>query len=76
MAVPARILFSTLSLLPPQEKLTLDFDHGTYSLSITSSKGKYKLSCENAADFPEVTYPKEPIGKSEVVVEVLKKAGV
>lgn len=74
IAVPARMLFSTLSLLPEKESITFNFDNSTYSLSITSAKGEYKLACENAADFPEVSMPPRTRQLIHMPAEILKKA--
>lgn len=53
IAVPARILLETLSNLPEQP-VTISVDEDTYSIEISSDNGRYKLSGENATDFPKV----------------------
>lgn len=74
IAVPARMLFSTLSFLPEKESITFSCDSNTYSLSITSAKGEYKLACENAADFPEISMPLRTKQLIKMPGEMLKKA--
>ncbi len=53
IAVPARILLDTLKNLPDQP-VTFSIDESTYSIEIISDNGRYKLSGENATDFPKV----------------------
>src|SRR6478736_4843894 len=53
IAVPARILLDTLKNLPEQP-VTFTIDADTYSIEISSDNGRYKLSGENATDFPRV----------------------
>jgi DNA polymerase-3 subunit beta len=53
IAVPARILLETLKNLPEQP-VTFSIDESTYSVEINSDNGRYKLSGENATDFPKV----------------------
>jgi len=53
IAVPARILLDTLKNLPEQP-VTFSIDEETYSIEISSDNGHYKLSGENATDFPKV----------------------
>jgi len=53
IAVPAKILLETLSNLPEQP-VTITVDEDTYSIEIISDNGRYKLSGENATDFPKV----------------------
>ncbi|QCK14574.1 DNA polymerase III subunit beta [Mangrovivirga cuniculi] len=53
IAVPARILLDTLKNLPEQP-VTFSIDEDTYAVEISSDNGKYKLSGENATDFPKV----------------------
>jgi DNA polymerase III subunit beta len=52
IAVPARILLETLRNLPEQP-VTFTIDQDTYSVEISSDNGRYKLSGENATDFPK-----------------------
>jgi DNA polymerase-3 subunit beta len=53
IAIPAKILLETLRNLPEQP-VTFTIDEGTYSIEISSDNGRYKLSGENATDFPKV----------------------
>lgn len=53
IAVPAKILLETLKNLPEQP-VTFSIDKETYSVEIISDNGRYKLSGENATDFPKV----------------------
>lgn len=53
IAIPARILLDTLKNLPEQP-VTFTIDEDTYSVEISSENGRYKLSGENATDFPKV----------------------
>jgi DNA polymerase III subunit beta len=53
IAVPARILLDTLKNLPDQP-VTFSVDESSYSIEISSDNGRYKLSGENATDFPKV----------------------
>ncbi|UXP32522.1 DNA polymerase III subunit beta [Reichenbachiella agarivorans] len=53
IAVPSKILLETLRNLPEQP-VTFSIDENTYSIEINSDNGRYKLSGENATDFPKV----------------------
>jgi len=53
IAAPARILLDTLKNLPDQP-VTFTIDEETYSIELSSANGRYKLSGENALDFPKV----------------------
>ncbi|MFN8309717.1 MAG: DNA polymerase III subunit beta [Chitinophagales bacterium] len=53
IAIPAKILLDTLKTLPEQP-LTFKVDAKTFAIEITSETGKYKLSGENAEDFPKI----------------------
>lgn len=53
IAIPARILLETLRNLPEQP-VTFSIDSATYSIEINSDNGRYKLSGENATDFPKI----------------------
>ncbi|MDH5397603.1 MAG: DNA polymerase III subunit beta [Cyclobacteriaceae bacterium] len=53
IAVPAKILMETLKNLPEQP-VTFSIDEETYSIELSSDNGRYKLSGENATDFPKV----------------------
>jgi DNA polymerase-3 subunit beta len=56
IAIPAKILLDTLKTLPEQP-LTINVDDKTFSVEITSETGRYKLSGENADDFPKIPQP-------------------
>lgn len=56
VAVPAKILLDTLKALPEQP-ITFTVDPENNGIQIKSSYGEYKLSGDNADDFPE--QPKE-----------------
>ncbi|MHA6247630.1 DNA polymerase III subunit beta [Pontibacter sp. CAU 1760] len=53
IAAPAKILLETLKNLPDQP-VTFTIDEETYTIEISSSNGRYKLSGENATDFPRL----------------------
>src|SRR5690606_29126960 len=53
IAVPAKILMDTLKTLPDQP-IAFTIDQNTFSIEISAGDGKYKLSGENAADFPKI----------------------
>jgi len=53
IAVPAKILMDTLRNLPEQP-VTFSIDEENFSIEINSDNGRYKLSGENATDFPKV----------------------
>jgi DNA polymerase III subunit beta len=72
IAVPARILLDTLKNLPEQP-VTFSIDESTYSIEIISDNGRYKLSGENATDFPKVPSVSNDFS-AEVSTEVLSRA--
>ncbi|WPP49034.1 DNA polymerase III subunit beta [Catalinimonas niigatensis] len=53
IAVPARILIDTLKNLPEQP-VTFTIDASSYNIEIHSANGQYRLSGENATDFPSI----------------------
>jgi DNA polymerase-3 subunit beta len=53
IAVPARILIDTLKNLPEQP-VTFTIDGSSYNIEIHSANGQYRLSGENATDFPKI----------------------
>lgn len=53
VAVPAKKLIETLSYLPDQP-LTFTIDESTYSITMSSDRGNYKLAGENSDDFPKM----------------------
>jgi DNA polymerase-3 subunit beta len=72
IAVPARILLDTLKNLPDQP-VTFTIDESTYSIEISSDNGRYKLSGENATDFPKVPSVSNDFS-AQVSSEVLSRA--
>ena len=72
IAVPARILLETLRNLPEQP-VTFTIDIESYSIEISSDNGRYKLSGENATDFPKVPSVEDGISV-EMSSEVLGEA--
>ncbi len=72
IAVPARILIDTLKNLPEQP-VTFTIDGSSYNIEIHSSNGHYRLSGENATDFPKI--PKvEDVNSVEMPSDVLSSA--
>lgn len=53
IAVPAKVLLDTLKTLPEQP-LSIYFDTKINKMELVTEGGKYKISCEKAADFPKV----------------------
>jgi len=53
IAVPAKILLETLKTLPDQP-ISFIVDLQTSAIEISAGDGKYKLSGENAEDFPKI----------------------
>ncbi len=72
IAVPARILLDTLKNLPEQP-VTFSIDESTYSVEIISDNGRYKLSGENATDFPKVPTVSNDFS-AEIASDVLSRA--
>src|SRR6187402_3364945 len=72
IAVPARILLDTLKNLPEQP-VTFSIDESTYSIEIISDNGRYKLSGENATDFPKVPNVSNDFS-AEIASDVLARA--
>ncbi len=68
IAAPARILLDTLKNLPDQP-VTFTIDEETYTIEISSANGRYKLSGENATDFPKV-----PVVKGGNAIEIPSNA--
>jgi DNA polymerase-3 subunit beta len=73
LAVPGKILLDTLKNLPKQP-LTFFINKDTYTLEITSNNGRYKLSGENATDFPLTPDFDENSTKIKISAKVLQKA--
>ncbi|MCZ8022142.1 MAG: DNA polymerase III subunit beta [Cyclobacteriaceae bacterium] len=72
IAVPAKILLETLKNLPEQP-VTFSIDESTYSVEIISDNGRYKLSGENATDFPKVPAVSNDFS-AEISSEVMARA--
>jgi len=72
IAVPAKILLDTLKNLPEQP-VTFTIDPETYSIEISSDNGRYKLSGENATDFPKVPAVKNGYSV-DISSEILNRA--
>lgn len=72
IAVPAKILLETLKNLPEQP-VTFSIDESTYSVEIISDNGRYKLSGENATDFPKVPSVSNDFS-AEISSDVLARA--
>ncbi|MEJ7643999.1 MAG: DNA polymerase III subunit beta [Chryseolinea sp.] len=72
IAVPARILLDTLKNLPEQP-VTFSIDESTYSIEIISDNGRYKLSGENATDFPKVPSVSNDFS-ADISTDVLSRA--
>jgi len=72
IAVPAKILLETLKNLPEQP-ITFSIDESTYSIEIISDNGRYKLSGENATDFPKVPTVSNDFS-AEISSEVMARA--
>lgn len=53
IAIPARLLLDTLKNLPDQP-LAFTVEEDTFAVALKSTNGRYKLTGENAADFPRV----------------------
>lgn len=72
IAVPAKILMDTLKNLPEQP-VTFTIDEDTYTIEISSDNGRYKLSGENATDFPKLPQVKDGYSV-DVPSDVLERA--
>lgn len=72
VCIPAKILLDTLKNLPEQP-VTFSIDENSYVITIRSNNGNYKLSGENATDFPKIPSIKNA-SKVDVSSEVLAKA--
>ncbi|MBL1143954.1 MAG: DNA polymerase III subunit beta [Bacteroidetes bacterium] len=72
IAIPAKLLLDTLKSLPDQP-LTFSIDLKTFAIEISSDYGKYKLSGQNAAEFPKTPQVEAP-SKIEVAGELLFNA--
>ncbi|MBK7958833.1 MAG: DNA polymerase III subunit beta [Bacteroidetes bacterium] len=73
IAIPAKLLLETLKTLPEQPlTFTIHAEDGL-SVEITSSNGKYKLSGENADDFPKLPQEAET-SEIKIPAKVLSRA--
>ncbi len=72
VAVPAKILIETLKTLPDQP-IAFSVDTQTFAIEISAGDGKYKLSGENADDFPKIPVVENPSTVS-VPASVLNEA--
>ena len=72
IAIPATIFLQTLQGLP-EEIITISFDENSYNIEIQASRGRYKLSSENPADFPSHTEVENGFSAS-IGADVLLKA--
>lgn len=72
VCVPAKILLETLRNLPEQP-ITVSIDADTYVITLRTSNGNYKLSGENATDFPKVPAIKNAT-KVNLSTDLLSKA--
>ncbi len=72
IAIPAKILMDTLKALPEQP-ITIEVDHGTRAITLTSAYGKYKLAGDSPEDYPELPASEE-VDQIILSEEVLSKA--
>ena len=72
IAIPARILLDILKALPEQP-ITFIIDETNYGVEIGSGNGKYKISGENAEEFPLIPTP-EGTESVEIPIHVMLKA--
>jgi DNA polymerase-3 subunit beta len=72
ICIPSKILIETLKNLPEQP-VTFSVDEDSYSVEISSDNGRYKLSGENATDFPRVPLIKNGYSV-EMTTDILLKA--
>lgn len=72
VAIPAKILVEYLKTLAEQP-LTISVDDETYSVEITTDRGKYKLNGENGGDFPRVPVA-DNVNELAMSTDVLQKA--
>lgn len=59
VAMPSKILIETLKTLPDQP-VAFSVDTSTLAIEISAGDGKYKLSGENADDFPKIPVIENP----------------
>ncbi|MGO3652830.1 MAG: DNA polymerase III subunit beta [Sphingobacterium sp.] len=72
VAMPSKILIETLKTLPDQP-VAFSVDTQTLAIEISAGDGKYKLSGENADDFPKIPVV-ENISQVEMNAPILQEA--
>lgn len=72
VAVPAKILLETLKALP-QQPITFILDQNSMGITLKSSYGEYKLSGDQADDYPELPV-EENVEKISVKADLLGSA--
>lgn len=72
VAMPSKILIDTLKTLPDQP-VAFSVDTQTLAIEISAGDGKYKLSGENADDFPKIPVV-DNVSKVSLVAAVLSEA--
>lgn len=72
VAMPSKILIDTLKTLPDQP-VAFSVDASTLAIEISAGDGKYKLSGENADDFPKIPVV-ENVTTVNIVAPVLAEA--
>ncbi|MCI0921876.1 DNA polymerase III subunit beta [Sphingobacterium rhinopitheci] len=72
VAMPSKILIDTLKTLPDQP-VAFSVDTQTLAIEISAGDGKYKLSGENADDFPKIPVV-DNVSKVSLVASVLAEA--
>lgn len=72
VAMPSRILIETLKTLPDQP-VAFSVDQATLAIEISAGDGKYKLSGENADDFPKIPVV-ENASKVSIAAPILSEA--
>ena len=73
IAVPARMMIDTLKNLPEQP-VSISVNHEEFVVEIISDNGRYKLSGENAIDFPvtpEITDSSQLSFSSDILVNAI-----
>jgi len=73
IAIPAKMLVDTLKNLPDQP-VTFHIEFDSYSIELSSDNGRYKLTGENATDFPrtpELTRSDAVTLPSEVMADAI-----
>ncbi|MGF1533284.1 MAG: DNA polymerase III subunit beta [Bernardetiaceae bacterium] len=73
IAVPAKMLIETLRNLPEQP-VTIQVDTDDFVIEIISGNGRYKLTGENAEDYPLPNNPSDSTRQLELTADVLASA--